>query len=95
MTANFDDLRARLVRLRDALAARLSDDDFKQVSDLIEANEFGVALEWIVDALVETSGSVPRLVMESIQGLAEDMNMPSAIVAKIPAERIDLREKLQ
>lgn len=88
MTDRLNELRGGLIKLRDAVLDRLTHEDQQQISELIDANEYGVALEWILDALAETKRKLPQSALTLIEKLAREMDMYPAILERIPPELI-------
>ena len=89
MTERVDSRRTRTLRVRDAVLHQLTVDDQRQVTDLIDAGEFGVALEWIVDSLAEGNWIVPRSVLELVIELAKEMDMYPAVLERLPPTLIE------
>src|SRR3954467_15634011 len=79
-----DELRSGMISLRDAVVDRLSDEDQRQVTELIDANEFGVALEWILDSLAERNRPLHRSALELVESLARAMGMYLAVLDRLP-----------
>lgn len=89
MTADFDALRAGLLNLQEALLGRLSDEDQRQVTELIDANEFGVALEWMLDSLAESRSTLPGSALPLVEKLAREMEIYPTVLERLPPELIE------
>jgi len=89
MTAQLSELRAEVIRLRDLVLDRLPEGDQRQISELIDANEFGVALEWVLDSLTETGRKLPHRALKLVESLAKQMEMYPAVLTRIPPELIE------
>lgn len=65
-----------------ALASRctfLSEPDRVQVTELLEANELGVALEWIADAAREAGAALEPSLLELMLRLAGAMGIEASV----------------
>lgn len=71
----FVDLQRRMHRLQAALEGRFADRLNSLLSELIDANEPGVALEMLVEALTEAASPVPGEQRDEAIALAERMKM--------------------
>lgn len=82
--AQFLERRAELSRLLESVEDRLPREDRDYVADFIEANEYALALEWVVDAFAEEKRAFTRDEIERIEALAKKMNMYPAILDHYP-----------
>lgn len=89
MNDRYDELHDGLSRLRDTVLEQLSGEDQRQLSEFIDANEFGVALEYLLDALAETNRKLPRSALPLVEELAKKMDMYPAILSRLPPELIE------
>src|SRR5262249_48848001 len=80
----FEALRCGMISLRDVVRENLPPEDQRQIADLIDANEFGVALEWILDTVSETDNMLPPSALELVEKLAKEMDMYSAVLDRLP-----------
>jgi hypothetical protein len=89
MGAHYEELRRGMLCLRDALQERLSEDEQREVTELVDANEFGVALEFVLDALTEANRTLPRPAVAMVEKLALMMEMYPAILNRLPPDLIE------
>ena len=89
MTANLHDdayyldLQQRLRSLATALQDRLLPNDRSRVAELIDANECGLALETISDALAEDGVRLDQMTVDEIARLTDTMGLPSDLVGRL------------
>ena len=79
----YRELQERLRRLLMMLDDRLPPGDRGLVDELIDANECGLALETISDALAEESIRIDQSAVDEIDGLAETMGLPSEFAGRL------------
>lgn len=84
----YEDIRCRLRGLLEALAGLLPVDTFHFVSEELDANEFGLSLEVLVDELEETGTEVPWGVVSELAALADDMGMSINVRARLRGQCI-------
>lgn len=83
-----DDVSRELVR-RHAVALltdvrpRLSDVTAAYVDELLDANEFGLAVETISDALVSTQAAISRTTLHDVAWLVDTMRMEPDVVDRL------------
>lgn len=65
-----------------ALEQRLPPDDRRDVAELIDANECGLALQTIGDVLAEESIPVDDTIVKQIVELANDIGLPSEVAER-------------
>src|SRR5688572_961782 len=69
--AQYLERHAELSRLLESARDRLSLDNYEYVADFIEANEFALALEWLVDAFAEGKHAFTPDEIDRIEELQE------------------------
>jgi hypothetical protein len=87
--AYYEDLRGRMRGVLIQLGAALSTEDAALLDELIDANEPGVALEILVDALMDASTEVPSEARSDMANLADIMGM-TEVAEKITLLSMDL-----
>jgi hypothetical protein len=89
--AYYRDLQRRLRGLLTALQDRLSDEDVRIVDELVDANECGLALETISDALAEDTVRLDRSAVDEISSLADTMGLPTELAGRLRPLIVDVR----
>ena len=87
--ATHSDLTGRLRGLIILLAERLSSDEARSVDELIDASEFGVALETLADWLAENETAIPDGVRRDFERLSVQMGNVERVMRPLdvcPAE---------
>lgn len=82
-TAYYERSQQRLRRLVVNLQDRLSPADRALVDEFIDANECGLALETIVDGLVEDGVRLDATLLDEIDDLAETMRLSPNLVDRL------------
>jgi hypothetical protein len=67
--------RTKLAELLDIMTPYLQDRGLRQVQSLVDADEWGVALEQLLGAVVEENLPFPEVALRSTNELAKAMNM--------------------
>jgi len=75
----YQEMQRRLRGLLASVAGMLESEPTRQIEELIEANEVGLALEFTVDYLVGADRPVPADVLAEIDDLAHTMGNSDAI----------------
>jgi hypothetical protein len=78
-SAYYEDLQGRLRGLLIGLQDRFTHDQAAILDELINANEYGVALEMMTGILVEVDASIPNEQIEEIVRLAEQMSLSNVV----------------
>lgn len=86
---NYDDLRERLQSVLVANVAFLPTTTYKFVAELLDANELGVALETIVEVLIEVNAPVTTSTIKELGVLARDMEMSYDVAAILAPWAVD------
>jgi hypothetical protein len=82
----FADLRSRLTTLLEASSRWLRPDQLAIVSELIEVNEGGLALEMVSEMLCEVHATLDDGTVSSATELAERMGLPSETRGRVERE---------
>lgn len=77
----YEDVQGQLRGLLTTLEDRLSSDQASLLTELIDANECGVALEMMTEILVEAADPVPDTELVEIKRLGDEMEMPAVVKA--------------
>lgn len=77
--AYYEEIQGRLHGLLIRLSDRLPSSSQAEVTDFIDHNEFGLALEWMADALSEKGLPVTTEERADMLGLAEHMEMDERV----------------
>lgn len=84
--ADYQHLSAKLFDLLGAIGGQLLEEDVVLVREFVEAGEFGLALEEMVDATFERGGRVSRELHDEILRLAVKMEIDGELLPRV--ERI-------
>ena len=86
--SSFEELKCELASLVDALAHSLSEAERGEVMEFVDVGEFGVALETLVDVIVEEQKELPQSAFQTILLLAKKMGMLNSVVTPQLANRV-------
>jgi hypothetical protein len=87
--AYYEDIRGRLKAVLFTVAPHISRATFAFVSEELDANELGLSLETLVDALVEVEAPVTRSTVETLVELADRMRIDHGIAAALEPFIVD------
>jgi hypothetical protein len=73
MVTELDDFQGRIRGLLIAIAEQLPEFTVKFIDELIDANEFGVAVETISEMLVDSQAAIQRWVYDVVNELCDAM----------------------
>jgi hypothetical protein len=85
---DFSAIERRLIRILDALSSELSVVERKAITDLIDVDEYGLALEWLCGTLIEGRKALPSNVYHDIVALADSMDMRSTTITDALFHRV-------
>jgi hypothetical protein len=80
---HFVEIERRLNALVRVLDAHLSADERHVIVEFIDVGEYGLALETIVDSLVQTEKTLPHVAFAEITTLAGRMSMESVLTEEL------------
>ena len=83
MASHHEELRGRVRGLLITVAGRLPESTVALVSEMIDANEPGVALEVISEMLVESRGKISADTLALVSELVETMRLDPANVERL------------
>jgi hypothetical protein len=66
----YSDLSSRLRRLLAEVSDSIESHQASEVQQFIEHSEYGLALTWLADAILESGAHTPEIVLSQISGLA-------------------------
>lgn len=81
--AYHEEMQGRVRGVLIALESKMSSEEAHSVGDLIDNNEYGIALEWLVDTLVEEGIAVEAPLLDDIQALLNRMKLPSDTLGQL------------
>ena len=84
----YEELHRELHRLMSRVVDRLLPQHASDISEFIDANEFGIALEWLLSTLAETGKTLSRSEFDLAMDLAKKMEMFPAICDRFPSSLV-------
>ena len=63
-----------------AIAGSLSDAERDEISEYLDAGEYGIALEWMADCIAETTLEISQSVFAIIESLAIQMRLEDKVI---------------
>lgn len=82
-TSCYDDIRGRLRGVLFTVAPHLPSSTYGFVTEELDANELGVALETLVDVLHEVQAPLPGKVVQTLADLARTMDIDYDVVGAL------------
>jgi len=77
------ELQQRLQQIMVAIQSHLNHEIIELINGAINANECGIALEMISDALIEANSPIDLTIRDEIASLAAKMKMPSHVADQL------------
>jgi hypothetical protein len=79
----YEELQGRLRALLIQTGFWISPEELTLFNELVDANECGVALDMLTEALVSSEARIDEAVFKDVQSLAEQMNLEAAVVDRL------------
>ena len=81
--AYYEDIRGRVRGVLIAVSAAFAPEQLGLVEELIDANEAGVALEMLIEMLVEAGVPIVRTIIDQITTLVQEMSLPASTAQQV------------
>ena len=79
----YEELQARMRALLIATGMWISAEQLSLFNELIDANECGVVLDMLSEALISSEAKIDDLVFQDVQSLSEQMGLGATVAARL------------
>jgi hypothetical protein len=81
--SHYEDLQARMRGLLISIGAWISPEQLSLFNELVDANECGVALDMLTEALASANAKIDDAVIQDVRSLSDDMRLSPAILERL------------